>query len=125
MAQRGYEVVGVHQSSAMIERAKAKSAAQSLTVSPHWLCADARDFDAGQAFDMALMMFAVIGYLNENDDVLACLKNIRRQLKKGGLFICDFWYGPSVLSMRPTDRVKVLELEQRKVIREFNDDLAS
>jgi len=36
------------------------------------------------------------------------LKNASLHLKKDGLFIFDFWYGPAVLSIKPSVRVKKL-----------------
>lgn len=109
-ARRGYSVTGVDQSQSMLSLAEKKSASSAAQQRPTWLCGDARDFDTGESFDLGIMMFAVVGYMTTNDDVLNCLRNIRRQLKSGALFLCDFWYGPSVLSVRPTDRVRVLHV---------------
>jgi SAM-dependent methyltransferase len=117
LARRGYKVTGVDLSQSMIEHAAEKSASLNSEVRPAWLCGDACDFDAGTTFDLGIMMFAVIGYLTTNEDVLKGLRNIRRQLKPGALFICDFWYGPSVLSEKPADRVRTLPTEEGQVIR--------
>ena len=117
LSQRGYATTGVDLSPSMLERAQAKSDALTLTTQPTWLCGDARNFSAGGTFDAAIMMFAVIGYLTGNDDVLAGLRNIRAHLAPGALFLCDFWYGPSVLAVRPSDRVRVLDLPDGEVIR--------
>jgi hypothetical protein len=51
------------------------------------------------------MMFAVLGYQGENDDVLAALKTAHRHARPGGLFLFDVWYGPAVLHERPSQRV--------------------
>lgn len=117
LAKRGYQVTGVDLSQAMLDQASEKAELIDSTQRPTWQCGDARDFDTGGTFDTAIMMFAVIGYLTTNDDVIKGLRNIRRHLKPGALFICDFWYGPSVLSVRPTDRVRVLPTPQGRVIR--------
>lgn len=122
-AKRGYEVTGVDLSAHMLEHARAKATALALPRQPAWLCGDARTFDAGSEFDCAIMMFAVVGYLTSNDDLITGLKNIRRHLKRGALFICDFWYGPSVLAVRPADRVRVLDLPDGQVIRATNTTL--
>ena len=63
------------------------------------------------------MMFAVLGYQLTNEDVLAALQTVGRHLKPGGLFICDVWYGPAVLAIRPGDRVKVTHFKEGKLIR--------
>ncbi|MGC1175151.1 class I SAM-dependent DNA methyltransferase [Polaromonas sp.] len=117
LAKRGYKVTGVDLSPSMIEQARQKAALLTSGEQPAWLCGDARDFDTGMTFDLGIMMFAVIGYLTTNEDVLKGLRNIRRQLKTGALFVCDFWYGPSVLSARPADRVRTLPTEGGRVIR--------
>jgi SAM-dependent methyltransferase len=96
-------------SPAMIELAEAKSAALDLPVRPQWLVGDARTFAAEGSFDVATMMFAVLGYMTTNEDVIAALKNVRRHLRPGGVFVFDVWYGPAVLTVRPEARVRVLE----------------
>jgi SAM-dependent methyltransferase len=123
LARRGYDVTGLDLSAHMLEHARNKALSLTPSRQPAWLCGDARTFDAGQQFDMAIMMFAVVGYLTSNDDVIAGLRNIRRHLKPGSLFICDFWYGPTVLAVRPADRVRVLELPHGQVIRVTNTTL--
>lgn len=120
LARRGFKLTGVDLSAAMLGHAGEKSAALPEDRRPRWMRGDARDFDAGRQFDMAIMMFAVVGYLTSNDDALAGLRNIRRHLSPGALFACDFWYGPSVLSDRPTDRVRVLPTPNGEIIRATN-----
>ena len=117
LARRGYRVTGVDPSRSMLDQAVRKAAAFGDAQRPAWLCGDARDFDTGTVFDLAIMMFAVLGYLTTNEDAIKGLRNIRRQLKTGALFICDFWYGPTVLRARPTDRVRVLNTPEGRVIR--------
>jgi SAM-dependent methyltransferase len=104
-------------SQSMLDQAEKKCAALADVARPTWIQGDARNFDAGASFDLGIMMFAVIGYLTDNDDVLKGLRNIRRQLRPGALFICDFWYGPSVLAVKPTDRVRVFTQGTSRVIR--------
>ena len=117
MIQRGYAVTGVDLSQSMLDRAVEKSRLQLTSNSPRWLCADIRNFEADDQFDLAIMMFAVIGYLTTNSDVLAGLRNIRRHLKPNALLICDFWNGPSVLAVRPVDRIREVQTQDGKVIR--------
>lgn len=117
LAGRGYRMAGVDLSDAMLDQARAAAASLPQGQQPDWLCGDARSFDYGRTFDAAIMMFAVIGYLTGNDDVLAGLRNIRRHLEPGALFVCDFWYGPGVLAEPPSDRVRVLDRPGEQVIR--------
>ncbi len=117
LAARGYRVTGVDMSQPMLDRAVLKANGLDKARRPTFICGDARHFKTGQLHDTAIMMFAVVGYLTTNDDLLAALRNIRRHLKPGSLFICDFWYGPSVLSIRPTDRVRESSTSEGRVIR--------
>jgi hypothetical protein len=70
-------------------------------------------------------MFAVLGYQLENEDVLAALKTVSKHLKKGGVFICDVWYGPAVLNQKPGERVRVIEKGDTKIIRVSSGTLDS
>jgi ubiquinone/menaquinone biosynthesis C-methylase UbiE len=116
-ARRGYQVTGVDLSQSMLDVAARKAADVTLDHQPKWITGDARKFSADSHFDIATMLFAVVSYLTTNDDVLEGLSNIRRHLKQGSLFLCDFWYGPAVLSVRPNERVRVLETGGRRTIR--------
>jgi SAM-dependent methyltransferase len=117
MAQREYAVTGVDLSQSMLDLAAEKSRSQLTSNSPRWICGDIRNFEAGDQFDLAIMMFAVVGYLTTNSDVLTGLRNIRRHLKPNALLICDFWSGPSVLAVRPVDRVREVQTQCAKIIR--------
>jgi SAM-dependent methyltransferase len=104
LAQRGWNVCGVDRSPAMLAIARAKASVPLELVE-----GDAQTFDAGGSYDVALMMFAVLGYLHENAAVLQALRNIRRHLVADALLIFDCWYGPAVLAQRPGDRMRVIE----------------
>jgi SAM-dependent methyltransferase len=117
LAKRGYDCAGVDLAPAMLAHAAKKAASEALAHTPKWIEGDARTFDAAGPYDSAIMMFAVVSYLTGNEDVISGLKNIRRHLKPGALFICDFWYGPAVLSVRPNERVRVLETPNGRTIR--------
>jgi SAM-dependent methyltransferase len=117
MARRGYDVTGVDLSQHMLDLAAKKSNSQLTLNRPRWLCDDVCNFKLCEQFDLAVMMFAVVGYLTTNSDVLAGLRNIRRHLKPNALLICDFWSGPTVLSVRPVDRIRELQVQGGKVVR--------
>lgn len=123
MARRGYSVQGVDLSPHMIEIARIKAEGKPHADKINWNVADARNFEVKQQFDAAIMMFAVLGYLNSNQDVLAALANIRRHLRTGAVFACDFWYGPAVLTQRPGDRVRVVPTQSGKLIRATHTEL--
>ena len=117
LARRGYEVHGVDLSENMLTHAVQKSQSETLKHPPVFSQADIRSVDLGKQFDAVLMMFAVLGYQLTNEDVLASLYTVRKHLKPGGLFIFDVWYGPAVLAIRPSERVKVIPTPDGQLIR--------
>jgi hypothetical protein len=64
-----------------------------------------------------LIMFSVLGYLRHNLEVMAALGNARRHLRRHGLLLFDVWYGPAVLTIKPSDRAQVISLPNARVIR--------
>lgn len=119
MARRGHRVTGVDLTPAMLDRARAKAAEQfGADRAPAFALGDARTFRIeGNRFDVAVMMFAVLCYMNSNDDVIKALANVRAHLKPGGVFVCDFWWGPAVLSLRPQNLVRIVPAGAGKLLR--------
>ena len=118
LAQRGYRLTGIDLSEHMLDLARRKSDENGLAV--QWIRGDIRSVDPGRTFDAAVCMFAVLGYLSSNDDVLTAFRNIRSHLVEGGVLAFDIWYGPAVLAMKPADRIKVLEIPGGTLIRTVN-----
>jgi len=114
LAQRGYEVVGVDRSEAMLAQARQRAVPVAGVA---FQAGDLRELDLGRRFDSVLMMFAVLGYQLGNRDVLAALATARRHLQDGGLLVFDVWYGPAVLVERPSQRVKLLRVPDGQVLR--------
>jgi SAM-dependent methyltransferase len=101
--KKGYQVTGIDRSPAMIDVARDK---MHLLPQAEFYVADANRFVLKKKFDVAVSLFHVMSYLTTNDMVISSLKNIHRHLKAGGLFIFDFWYGPTVLIQKPALRIR-------------------
>lgn len=121
LAAKGYHVVGVDRSAEMLEVAQSKARQEGVSIRLHQ--GDVREVDLGESFDAAVMMFAVLGYQLENDDVLNALKTARNHLKPQGLLVFDVWYGPTVLAQRPGDRVRIIETENGTLLRAASGEL--
>ena len=128
LARLGFEVTGVDRSPQMlaIARVKAEQSLDELAPVPSFVEGDVTSARlGGSPFDAALMMFAVLGYQVTNDAVRGALRTVRAHLRPGALFICDVWYGPAVLSQRPSERTKVVDTDDGQVIRSVRTHLDS
>lgn len=99
----GYDVQGLDLSAEMLEIAKQKNADRHHIQYHH---ADIRDFKLVDRFDVITALFHVMSYLQNKDDIIATLSNIKAHLKPNGLFVFDFWYAPAVLNDLPSVRIK-------------------
>jgi len=114
LVERGYTVHGVERSEAMLARAMplaAKNARLSFSTG------DLRKVRLGQTFDVVISLFHVISYQTSNQDLRAAFATACEHLKAGGLFIFDCWYGPAVLTERPSVRVKRVANDEIEVTR--------
>ncbi len=122
LGRRGYSVVGVDRSEAMLAHAEKKASAFG-DGRVQFRQGDVRSVDLEQRFDAVLMMFAVLGYQAGNEDVLSALKTARRHLMIGGLLLFDIWYGPAVLHERPGERVKVIATRTGQILRAAHGEM--
>lgn len=105
-ADRGYEVTAVDRSADMLSVAREKEARRQRPagagVAFHE--SDIQSLDLGRQFDACVMMFAVLSYQTTDPALTAGLAAVRRSLRSGGLFLCDFWYAPAVLAIGPSEQ---------------------
>lgn len=126
LARRGYSLVGVDRSPHMLDAAKRKLSESAADVDRNHVRFEVGDIETarvGSEFDAAIVMFAVLGYINETPRLVRTLRNIRQQLRAGGLFVADFWYGPAVMKSPPGERVRIIEIQNRTIIRTTRAEL--
>jgi SAM-dependent methyltransferase len=114
LVKRGYRGTGVDLSEEMLSAAH-RGAEGSQHLAYHH--GDIRTVRLDETYDVVVSLFHAMSYQNTNEDLLAAFKTARCHLKPGGIFIFDCWYGPGVLTDRPTVRVKELEDDLIKVTR--------
>lgn len=106
-ARSGIEVHGVERSQEMLVLANKRvpdSCRQFVTFSQ----GDIRNLEvADKSCDLVTAMFAVLGYITDQDDLVDLLRRIRRTLSANGLFICDTWSAAAVYKDGPRDRLTV------------------
>ena len=119
LAKQGYQVHGIDLSTEMLQQTH------------HHICqldpdslsrlkftqGDIRQIRLDRQFDVVLALFHVISYQVTNEDLCAVFATVKEHLQAGGIFIFDVWYGPAVLTDRPTVRIKQLQNESIAVTR--------
>ncbi len=107
LAKKGFTVHGIERSPEML--------ASSLTLTENkdagagrltFTMGDIREVRLSKHFEAVIALFHVISYQTTNEDVTAVFETARQHLNPGGVFIFDVWYGPAVLTERPSVRIK-------------------
>lgn len=115
LGKRGFNITGIDASETMIRIARAKAERNGVNIDFHVM--DLRKLKLNKKFDACISMFTVVGYIVETEDVEKVFRNIRKHLNTHSLFIFDFWYGPAVLHIRPSPRMKNAKKDDVQVIR--------
>lgn len=115
LTKLGYQCTGIDQSQLMIDVAKKNAEEENAEIS--LLVSDIRKLESSKKYDAVISLFHVMSYQTKNEDILAAFRSARNALTSGGLFLFDVWYGPGVLTDRPSVRVKETEDEKNRLVR--------
>jgi SAM-dependent methyltransferase len=99
-ARRGLKCDGFDLSQEMLFQARQKMIGKDVTLT----VGNLTSFENGKKYDLIVSMFAVMGYLTENKDLLAGLSTACKHLNPDGIFVFDGWFGPAVLVQQPEER---------------------
>ena len=115
----GYDVIAIDLSPQMIQVAEARreSVAPGIAERVRFRQGDAREFDDCGPSDVVLALFHVLSYQTENRDVEAVFATAAKHLKTGGLFVFDCWYGPAVLTLKPSVTKKRVSTDEFSLVR--------
>ena len=122
LAKRGYEVFGIDRSKQMLEIARDKARDAGLSGKVQFESSNIQTFKLQMKFDVVICMFAVLSYQISNDELFSTIRSARDHVERGGLLICDFWYGPAVLKQRPEERIKIVQDGQDRILRIVKPD---
>lgn len=119
LSKLGYSGIGIDQSQSMIDYANKNILSESSCIQEKisFQTANIQDFRLNNTFDVITCLFHVINYQKTEDELYLAIKNVSNHLKKNGIFIFDFWYGPSVLRNGFETRVKEIENEMFEITR--------
>lgn len=113
LSEKGYALHGVDMSEGMLAVARENAQGKGL----EFTLGDVREVRLNKTFDVVVSLFHVMSYQTSNEDLQKAFATAYTHLKPGGVFIFDCWYGPAVLTDRPTVRIKRLEDEVIEVTR--------
>lgn len=99
LEKQGFEVHGIEVSPAMVSVAKQKG-------HKHIYVGNIQSFVVPKKFHAVVSLFHVMSYQTKNKEVKDVFQNASAHLKKGGLFLFDFWYSAAVINMKPKKKVK-------------------
>ena len=87
LAKRGYTVVGIDPSEAMIEAAR--QASKGLANAPHFIQTHAEDYQTDQLFDAVLCLFTTLGQIEGDQDNHRLVGQAANLLNLGGYFVVE------------------------------------
>lgn len=116
LEKNGYTIIGLDKSDRMISMANStihNNPNKKLT----FIKGDVCTYDLFNEFDVITALFHVVSYCTKTEDLVALFNNVKKHITPGGLFIFDCWYGPAVLTIRPTVRIKRFKNDKIEITR--------
>jgi SAM-dependent methyltransferase len=90
LAERGWQVLGIDRSVAMLDEAERKAAAHDdEELDLQFQQGDMRDFGIAQPVDLVTCCYDTLNYLTDAADLRRCFGSVARALLPGGLFCFD------------------------------------
>lgn len=87
IAADGHPAVGLDSSRPMLDLARRKADDRGVQV--EWVEGDMRDFDLGRTFDLVVIAANSLLHLHEAEEIIGCLRGVRRHLSPGGRLALD------------------------------------
>jgi SAM-dependent methyltransferase len=119
LAEKGYQIDGVDLSDEMlvIANERIQKLPPDVASRVKFRQGDLRTVRIEKQYDAVVSLFHVMSYQTSNEDLDAAFETAKAHLKPGGIFLFDCWYGPGVLSDRPSTRIKRVEDEDTSIVR--------
>ncbi len=111
--KRGIDCDGFDRSQEMLLHSQKRLGKTSVNLSLGCLTS----FENGKRYDLVVSLFAVMGYLVENANLISGLKTAAKHLNTNGIFVFDGWFGPAVLYEKPEVREHIYQNDNERVVR--------
>lgn len=116
LSRYGYSVTATDKSKDMVRVAKQKlSSIDTIRVKQMDMI---HFFNFIKTFDAILCLFDSIGFVQTNENISKVFKNVNNNLKKGGLFVFEYWNAGAMLRSYEPVHVKEWQHGNRKIVRE-------
>lgn len=115
LSSKGYEITGVDISHKNIEIAKEKSKSHQGNL--EFFQGDMSSIKISKKFDVCISMFSSLCYLTNIEKFKKTLNNIWHHLNDKGILIFDYWNGNSVITEKPSTKVKIIHTKDKRIIR--------
>ena len=106
----GYEILGIEKSQSMLKKTTNKKNLEFQQ-------GDIREIKLKDKFDCVISLFHVMSYQISNKSLFSVFKTAFNHLKKDGLFLFDFWFGPAVIHQKPMVRTKTISTKNNTICR--------
>ena len=106
----GYEILGIEKSESMLKKTTNKKNLEFQQ-------GDIREIKLKDKFDCVISLFHVMSYQITNKSLISVFKTAFNHLKKEGLFLFDFWFGPAVIHQKPMVRKKTISTKNNTICR--------
>ncbi|HLP51899.1 MAG TPA: class I SAM-dependent methyltransferase [Chitinophagales bacterium] len=115
LSRYGYKIQATDKNKDMVRVAKAK-----LAGVPH-AKVDVMDMvhfmNFTQRFDAVICLFDSIGFVQSNENIVSVIKNVSANLKKGGLFVFEYWNAGAMLRSYEPTGLREWKEGERKIVR--------
>jgi 2-polyprenyl-3-methyl-5-hydroxy-6-metoxy-1,4-benzoquinol methylase len=119
LQKKGHNIVAIDRSREMINLAKKKDKHNKI----QFLTRDLTKYVSKKKFDVIILLFHVINFLESNKDLKMLAHNSNKNLKKNGIIIFDFINYDGVLSDKPKKKIKIVNQKKNRIIRETEPKL--
>ena len=116
-AERNYSIHAIDYSEEMISLAQKRASSKDHLEKIVFHKGDVRNYRTDEKFDAIISLFHVASYQTSEEDFENFIATARSHLKKGGIFIFDFWHKSAVLSEKPNLRIKRVKNKNHQLVR--------